>query len=425
MPAARAPAFVANRRSHGAVQLNLPVKRGHPGQTRQLAEVIMRTRLIALVLLAALPAYAEIYYVQPVVSNTGASLLAPGISPNGWVGGQAQDTLLPVIWRPDGSSIDVPTLGGNRGGVFSINQSNVALGNARTDLTPQSNLAFLRQPDGTINVLPAPTGGVQVTTNALNDSNAAVGNFRLASDNSVARGWRWSPSAGTIELGRPTGFDQSTAIIINNAGTSAGWVFNAAESRAVRWDASGSPSVISGAGGLAFGIDDAGVIVGALGSNAAVWLPDGTELDLGNLGTDFTALYTNRSGVAYGLAQSTLTNPDGSTSVVSEAVAWDPVGGLRLFNPQFVLDPAVGSFSLSVVYDSNLSGQLVGQDCTVNPLCNTFLLTAVPEPATWSLMIIGFGMIFGAAVRRQRPRWARPPAAGALAAPINRPPSVA
>ena len=61
------------------------------------------------------------------------------INSAGWVAGSADfvddfiDWRVAAIWRPDGSVIELGTLGGTVAVTFSINDSNVAVGNARTD----------------------------------------------------------------------------------------------------------------------------------------------------------------------------------------------------------------------------------------------------------------------------------------------------
>ncbi|WP_375420282.1 PEPxxWA-CTERM sorting domain-containing protein [uncultured Sphingomonas sp.] len=82
------------------------------------------------------------------------------------------------------------------------------------------------------------------------------------------------------------------------------------------------------------------------------------------------------------------------------AVLWDAAG--RMQNLNDLIDPRT-RFTLAVARGINTRGQIVGWGTNANGAPHGFLLTpvqAVPEPATWALMLVGFGLV-GAAMRRR------------------------
>jgi probable HAF family extracellular repeat protein len=70
-----------------------------------------------------------------------------------------------------------------------------------------------------------------------------------------------------------------------------------------------------------------------------------------------------------------------------------------------LIDPATG-FTMTVARGINAAGQIVGQGTNAAGVTHAFLLTpiaaAVPEPATWGLMLVGFGLVGGAMRTRRR-----------------------
>ncbi len=110
----------------------------------------------------------------------------------------------------------------------------------------------------------------------------------------------------------------------------------------------------------------------------------------------FNGTITAITGTRNGLAVTGLSNYAAATQHFSPTAPYTDFGG-------FSYD-VVGSPSYNVFYDGSL-GELNSVDSPNGFVVNesrftSFAVAAVPEPATWGMMILGFGVIGGAMRRR-------------------------
>ncbi|MCV2352486.1 PEP-CTERM sorting domain-containing protein [Paucibacter sp. Y2R2-4] len=253
--------------------------------------------------------------------------------------------------------------------------------------------------------------------------------------------WPAASPGSPTDLGSGNSF--SMAVAVNASGTVAGQSTN----QAVRW-VNGVMSSLPGLGGSvsgAWALNDAGQIVGDSGlsgdvtSHATLWT-NGAVTDLGTLsgGTYSSAWGINAQGHVIGYADKD-NNQNFTTGVLwkngqmidlgtlggdaSEARGINKndwvVGGAWLSNNAVEhatlwsgsswldLNGAVlgglGSFAyLELATAVNDAGQIVGYGKTLSGDTRAFLLTPVPvpEPSSYALMLLGLGLLAGAARRR-------------------------
>ncbi|MEZ0264012.1 MAG: hypothetical protein ACAI43_04735 [Phycisphaerae bacterium] len=250
----------------------------------------------------------------------------------------------PVRWSPDGSAVELATLG------------------TGTD------------------------GYTEAFAIAINDSNIVVGSETLYNASGQflgVRAIRWSPDGTAVELPSlvvsPSGSKQSRPVAINNRGEVAGWSSKPfAGNFPVRWSAAGVASELAVLGkdvrgetqALPSSINDAGRIVGyvhkyevagkPLGPRAVAWEPDGSLTELELLGTDAdgatqaNAVAINENGVSTGYAY----RYDASGVLKgSRAVRWDRTGHAEELG---LLGVGSDGWAWSDAHDINAGGTVVG-----------------------------------------------------------------
>ncbi|MCC7406584.1 MAG: DUF3466 family protein [Phycisphaeraceae bacterium] len=203
------------------------------------------------------------------------------------------------------------------------------------------------------------------------------------------RSLRWDIHGNVTEYLSPYPNSQFTTSddvrTVNNAGAAAGGSMQHGglfSKQAVRWDASGLPTILDDLGAaadgsnysLADGINSAGVAVGSaqkygpqdvfLGSRAVRWDPGSTTaVELGHLGTDSSG-YTyaqakdiNDAGVIIGIAAK-FDRYDSDLLIGDRAVRWDPGST----TPVELALPPEGLFSVSTVQHLmiNNAGMIAG-----------------------------------------------------------------
>lgn len=287
--------------------------------------------------------------------------------------------------------------------------------------------------DGITTSLNLPAGKLRAAPEAINDSGLIVGYADDADGVSLPFTWSGLVPSPAGDLGGGFGIVYG----VNASGQSVGAsVDSGGVVRAVTFSG-GAASLISGLEareGAASDISDNGLIVGAADDEAFLW-KDGAVQFLGTLGTRSFSAAVNSNGQVVG------TNQFGDT--VARAFLWSSgvmtdlgtLGGEistafdinadglvvgssqngasrrfraflyssgRMQDLNDLIDPTSG-WTLLNGWGINDRGQIVGQG---SYLGNTrgFLLTpisgAIPEPATWAMLIAGFGVVGMAARRR-------------------------
>jgi probable HAF family extracellular repeat protein len=158
------------------------------------------------------------------------------------------------------------------------------------------------------------------------------------------------------------------------------------EYEAVLWSPSGKATVLHDAGGRgyseAFAINDAGqsvgISLGATSLDAVLWAPSGKATvlqDVAGWAVDQpTAI--NDAGQSVGWSH---------TASGQDAVLWSPSGKAT------DLGAVLGSaWSSTVASGINDRGDIIGYGDYQGGLVYGFLLTPVPEPSTWIMMLVGF-----------------------------------
>jgi len=226
------------------------------------------------------------------------------------------------------------------------------------------------------------------------------------------------------------------AFAINNLGQVAGRAFSYdGYGAAFVWDTTTGTVTYLGADSSAFEINDAGQVVGSIGSNAVLW--NGTTVNvLDSLGGNYSSPEAiNNAGQVVGTSltgagayHATLWNGttatdlgtllSGSTSfahginnfghVVGEysglearAFLWD---GSTMADLNSYLDASTVSagWVLNSAQDINDKGQIIGTaKNSITGVSSAYILTPVPEPETYIMMLAGLGLV-GAAARRRK-----------------------
>jgi hypothetical protein len=270
----------------------------------------------------------------------------------------------------------------------AINDGGVMVG-----LDPVAGNAVRRSPDGTLLVLGA---GV---ARGINNSGTIVGELSTLS---YSQAFQWTQGGGLQVFG-PVGTTSISPLFasdINDAGQIVG-TLNTPQ-RAVRGTVEGGLQQLSmppGSLAQSYSINSDGWAAGTfvLGGqrSAAVWQPDGTLINAGDLsGGQFNAIFRDisDSGTAVGWGF----DPTGIRATI-----WTLNGGLIDLNT--LIDGNSG-WILRDAAAINARGQIAATGIRdgVQYLIRLDPIGAVvPEPASWAMLIAGFGLV-GAAIRRRR-----------------------
>lgn len=146
---------------------------------------------------------------------------AQSINEHGEVAGWAQSDsgTRGIIWRPDGSTVQLTTLGGSYGIATDINDQGQAVGTS-TNASDTQWVPLLWNADGSMVSL-GTLGGFQGSANAINNRGDVVGHSMLGGD-SGTHAFYWSPDEGMVDLGTLNG-DLSIATGINDQGQVVGF----------------------------------------------------------------------------------------------------------------------------------------------------------------------------------------------------------
>ena len=283
----------------------------------------------------------------------------------------------------------------------AINNSNVIVG----DSNPFSVYVYSGYVQAGCCTTYLPTlGGATVVPNAINDYNDIVGSSGYSPTSNVTEAFLYSGGRMT-GLGT-LGGTSSEALGVNNSDQIVGDADLPDGSYHAFIDFGG---VMRDLGALqnngtsvAWAINSAGVVTGvssvtASSVHAFLWSASGGMVDIGSLGgAGSGGEAINDAGEVVG--SSTTSTGDLHAFIYDHGVMTD-------LNTEI----ASGSgWSLTEARGINASGQIVGRG-EINNVRHAFLLnpiatvppSAVPEPATWAMMLVGFGLA-GSAVRRRR-----------------------
>ncbi|WP_310497684.1 PEPxxWA-CTERM sorting domain-containing protein [Sandarakinorhabdus sp.] len=332
-----------------------------------------------------------------------------------------------------------------------------AVGNTATNYGSVGNLAST--------AIPGPAGTTNSFTRGINDSGVAAGTAQnnvantsqaiLASTSGLtllnaASGFANAGATGINNGGTVVGYSQSIGIFAAE-GTARPISAGQGQQTATVWDALGNASTLANPFGnfnsLATAVNAAGQVAGAANrsagavSNAVIW-NGANATALATLGTErstarsisstgwvagrtdqlsdgsFVGSVWDSAGAKFGLApvagcgmsdlrsinsKNTVVgfSLNGACSGVATASLWQWNGsgfdGFELGS----LVVNLNGFTLQAPQGINDLGQIVGFGFDAQGNTRGYLLTAVPEPASWAMLICGFGLV-GAAARRRR-----------------------
>ena len=181
---------------------------------------------------------------------------------------------------------------------------------------------------------------------------------------------------------------------INDSGMVVGYSYSGSQSNAIVW--SGGVRTYLGKDSAAYAINNLGQVVGESKANngewhAALW-SGGEKIDLGTLGGMHTVAFDiNEMGqsVGYGSGGALLWN--GTVQVDLNAAIEGAPGGF---------------FHLSMANGINDRGEIIANGVNANNYSHAFLLTPIPEPETYTIMLLG-GLMMSFIARRRRKYEAR------------------
>ena len=364
------------------------------------------TRFLTTLLLGAAvaaPAAATQYTITDLGTLSGnGSSEAYGLNDAGVVVGYSQTSAGDVngfAWY-NGFMVDTGPAG-LQSVNLAINNSNNIAGYSHP-FSVYDYSAYLQTQCCTINL---PTlGGVSSLPYAINDYNDIVGRSSYSPTADLAEAFLYS-GGRMIGLGT-LGGTYSEALGINNSDQIVGDASLSDGSDHAFIDFGGvmrDLGTLAGGGtSIAFAINAAGVVTGgssvsSSSDHAFVWTAAGGMVDLGTLGG------ANSEGEAINAAGEVVGTSLTSTNDL-HAFIYDQ-GAMTDLNTE--IDPGSG-WSLTEARGINASGQIVGRG-QINNERHAFILnpiatvppSAVPEPATWAMMLVGFGLA-GSAIRRRR-----------------------
>lgn len=287
----------------------------------------------------------------------GATSFGHGISDAGQVVGYTETLMgTRAFLYSNGAMTSLGTLGGTASVGFGVNNLGQATGYSLTS-GDASSYAFLYS-NGTMTNLGA-LGGTGSIGYGINDAGQVTGLAYIGGN--VAYHAFVSNNGSMADLGTLDGHNYSEGQAINGSGQVAG-----------------TSCVTSGGNCRAFLYDN------------------GTMLNLGALGG--LASFGNGLNSAGQVVGSILVGTDYRDRAIHNAFLYS---GGEMVDLNTLIDPSAG-WTLSVATDINDSGQIVGWGTSPDGgVYHAFLLTPVPEPEIYAMMLVGLGLV-GVAVRRRR-----------------------
>ena len=348
----------------------------------------------ALLALATPPAHAATYTFT-LLDTLGGNSEATGVNLNNQVAGISYVGEFARAVRWDRAAVtDLGTLGGQASMALGINDAGQVVGAAQ-----DAAGRFIATSWATGSASASALGGGVNQAYAVNNAGQIAGSLdghAVVWQNDLVR---------QLSLG--------TAAALNGVGQAVGTsTLSATQNQATRWDgdvATRLDLLAPGSSSYAFGINHWGQVVGQAGTSdgtthAVVW-NDTLAIDLGTLGGSFSsASAINDEGLIVGMSFTT-------GDAAAAAVLWDGNITTDLNNFLSVSDVDAG-WRLYTATGINRIGSIVGAAYNSNTqLQRAYLLTensagegpvtAVPEPQTYAMLLVGLGAL-GWAARRRR-----------------------
>ena len=391
-----------------------------------------------------LPGYSEMFVAD--IDNTGR--IVGGV----WGAGGASTSVL----YSNGRLSEITNLGLPGGSAADISNTGYIAGGALDRRDPPRTIAYMRHPDGSTYTLPGPPAAAYSSASHVNDFGEAVGTAYLQDPSSpdavqsaflydrngqrhtlgwgaytvatglnnagqavgqghrpgsdAVRAFTWR-NGTTTDLGTLGGAIATTAGI-NEAGQIAGTSTLAgslsdAPRHAYLWDngVMADLGTLGGRDSNAWDLNDAGDVVGGsavdgsgLYHHAFLWR-DGKMHDLGTFGgRGSVALQVNERGDVAGVAE--LDELDYKGNPVRHAFLWRDG---RLIDLSASLAASFNDISQIDPYSVHINdvGHVTLYGITAGGLRGIFLLTPIPEPATWALLLAGALALWSRRLRRR------------------------
>lgn len=275
--------------------------------------------------------------------------IANAINDNGVIVGTSGTTGFVAVNGSVTNLSDVP--GGTTSSIASsINNSGQIAGYSSGTTTGSSsaNRATIWNSDGSVAQVLGTLGNAATGAsyaNDINNSGTVVGfSSAVSADGKAAtHAYVWTAAGGMVDLG--SGTTTSKAQAINDLGV----VVGSSGTKAALWDGSGALTLLSGLSGtaIAYDINDDGTVVGKAGSSAFVWTEE---------------------------------------------------SGMQSFSS--LLSAAYTGWTITDARSVNDAGW-VAATATFNGVSHAVILTPVPEPETWAMLLGGLA-ILGLAGQRRR-----------------------
>jgi len=367
-----------------------------------------KTRIAALLLTTGMSFTAQAAYTFTELGTLGGILsIAKGINNSGQVAGVStnlsENEIHAVVWNGT-----TPTDLG-LGQAYAINDHGQVVGTRYTTGTTGVYAWHATSWNGsTVHDL-IPLGERDSYASAINNSGQVAG-WSTTSSAYNTHAVAWNDITTTATDLAPIPNKHSYANAINESGHIAGYRSSqdGGQQTATVWNGAVEillPFLVGGYESLAYAINDAGQVVGysttysttgGYEAHATVW-ENLTAIDLGTLGGNSGfALAINNSGLIAGWSLTTANNYDSK-----HATLWN--GGTATdLNGFLDAETVSAGWVLTEATGINDNGWIIGNAYnSVTGESHAYLLTPVPEPETYAMMLAGLGLV-GAAARRRR-----------------------
>ncbi len=381
---------------------------------------------LALITVTTSAKAATLYRLTDLGALPGsATSAARAISNSGAISGESGDGAIQNIGvRFDSGIVALPAFAGVDNTIIrGINNSGVSAAIQQT--SGGNDRAVLLTTSGAIQ-LGNLAGFASAGAFDVNNFGVATGYALLSGRNNFAGGgFPVLPNTLTRQVavrwtnGVPVALSDLPGLIINSAGSAindAGMVAGNARlsinqlQRAILWDVDGSATFLAlGTGQIASrarAINEAGSVAGQVFLDngdilGSVWSGNNIQFLLNPTGDGFVQATTrgiNSAGTVVGFAN----DADGLLPSLGQIWTFNGSGYTATALDSLVVN--LGGWQTQAAQAINDRGQIVGIGINPNGFQRAYLLTPIPEPTSWAMMIAGFGLVGGAMRRRTKLR---------------------